>query len=254
MFRRIFSLIKILIILAFLGTALVVLLGIWYAKDLPDPEKVLSKGFAESTKIYDRTGNTLLYQVGQERRTVIKLAELPPHVRWATLVAEDSDFYTHPGIDVPGIIRAAIRDVQTRSLEQGGSTITQQLVKNALLSPEKTFSRKFREIVLAIWLETKYSKDEILSFYLNQIPYGQNAFGIEQASRTYFGKSARDITVPEAAILASLPLRPSYLSPYGEHKDELLARKDFLIGRMVQEGYITGSQAVDARNEEIVFS
>lgn len=251
--RFLFRLIKFFFVLGLIGVFVAVLLALWYIKDLPDPSNILAQGFAESTKIYDRTGKELLYQIGQERRTVISLEELPAHARWATLVAEDADFYKHPGIDVTGILRAAWNDLRNRALEQGGSTITQQFVKNALLSPEKTFSRKFREIVLAFWIETRYTKDEIFAFYLNQIPYGSNAFGIEQASRAYFGKSAKDLTIPESAVLAALPQRPSYLSPYGEHKDELFARKDMIINRMVSEGYITEEEGKQAREAELAF-
>ena len=251
--RFLFRLIKFFFVLGFIGVFALALLAFWYIKDLPDPSNILSQGFAESTKIYDRTGKELLYQIGQERRTVIGLEELPAHVRWATLVAEDADFYKHPGIDVTGILRAAWNDLRSRALEQGGSTITQQFVKNALLAPEKTFSRKFREIVLSFWIETKYTKDEIFAFYLNQIPYGSNAFGIEQASRAYFGKSARDLTIPEGALLAALPQRPSYFSPYGEHKDELLARKDMIINRMVSEGHIIEEEGKKARETKLEF-
>lgn len=251
--RFLFRLIKFFFVLGFIGVFIAALLALWYIKDLPDPSNILSQGFAESTKIYDRTGKELLYQIGQERRTVITLEELPAHARWTTLVAEDADFYKHPGIDVTGILRAAWNDLRNRALEQGGSTITQQFVKNALLTPEKTFSRKFREVVLSFWIETKYTKDEIFAFYLNQIPYGANAFGIEQASRAYFGKSARDLTIPESAVLAALPQRPSYLSPYGEHRDELFARKDIIIDRMVGEGYLTEAEGKEAKETTLEF-
>lgn len=251
---RIIKIAKALGLTALIGLAALLLLALWYAKDLPDPEQILSKGFAQSTKIYDRTGQVLLYQVGEERRTVINIQELPEHVRLATLAAEDADFYKHPGIDVTGILRAAWYDVQKQELEQGGSTITQQFVKNALLTSEKTFSRKIKEMMLSFWLEIKYSKDEILGFYLNQIPYGGSAYGIEQGSRTYFGKSAKELTLPEAAALAALPWRPTRLSPYGEHKDELLARKDLILNRMAKEGFITNEERDKAKKEELKFS
>lgn len=252
--KRLISLIKFFFVVALIGIGALFLLSLWYIKDLPNPERILARGFAESTKIYDRTGKTLLYQIGEERRSVVSLEELPSHVRWATLVAEDADFYKHPGIDITGILRAAWNDLRKRRLESGGSTITQQFVKNALLSPEKTISRKLREVILAIWLESRYTKDEIFSFYLNQIPYGQNAYGIGEAAYSYFGKSAKDLLIAEAATLASLPLRPSYLSPYGEHKDELFARKDLVIDRMVKEGYITSSQGEEEKTKRLSFS
>ncbi|MBI3273929.1 MAG: transglycosylase domain-containing protein [Candidatus Colwellbacteria bacterium] len=247
-------LVKFILALVLIGAGILILLSLWYIKDLPNPERILARGFAQSTKMYDRTGKTLLYQIGEERRSVIALEELPSHVRWATLVAEDADFYKHPGIDITGILRAAWNDIRKRRLAQGGSTITQQFVKNALLSSEKTFSRKLREIILAIWLESRYTKNEIFGFYLNQIPYGQNAYGIAEASLSYFGKSAKDLSIAEAATLAALPLRPSYLSPYGEHKDELFARKNLIIDRMVKEGYITSAQGEEEKAKRLAFS
>lgn len=252
--HRLFSLIKFFFFLSLAGIGIVVLLALWYIKDLPNPEHLLAQGPAQSTKIYDRTGKILLYQIGEERRSIVSLDELPAHVRWATLVAEDADFYTHPGIDITGIIRAAWRDITSRSFEQGGSTITQQFIKNALLSPEKTLSRKFKEVILSLWIETRYSKDQIFNFYLNQIPYGGNTYGIEQASRVFFGKSARDLTIAQSALLASLPRRPNYLSPYGNHKNELMARKNMILDKMANEGYITTIQKEEARKENLLFT
>lgn len=251
--KYLFKGLKILFVLGLVGIACLALLTLWYAKDLPNPESILSKGFAESTKIYDRTGKILLYQVGEERRTVVKLDQLPNHVKQATLAAEDADFYKHPGIDITSILRAAWTDV-TQQTTVGGSTITQQFVKNALLTREKTFSRKFRELLLSFWLELKYSKDQIFAFYINQIPYGGNAYGIQQASTTYFGKSVGDLTAAEAAVLAALPQRPSYLSPYGEHVDELMARKDWVLDQMVEAKFITKEKADEAKGQAIAFA
>lgn len=251
--KRLLSLIKVFSFLLLTGTGIVTLLALWYIKDLPNPERLLAQGPAQSTKIYDRTGRVLLYQIGDEKRSVVSLDQLPAHARWATLVAEDADFYNHPGIDVTGIVRAAWRDITSRSFEQGGSTITQQFVKNALLSPEKTISRKFKEMILSIWVETRYSKDQIFGFYLNQIPYGGNTYGIEQASRIFFGKSASDLTIAQAALLASLPQRPNYLSPYGNHKNELTARKNMILDKMAHSGYIAPAQKEEAKKETLIF-
>lgn len=249
-----FSSLKILFVVSLVGVALLALLTLWFAKDLPNPESILAKGFAQSTKIYDRTGKILLYQVGEERRTVVKLDQLPSIVKWATLAAEDADFYKHPGIDITGILRAAWNDVINQTNVYGGSTITQQFVKNALLTREKTFSRKFREVLLSFWLEFKYSKDEIFAFYINQIPYGGSAYGIAQASSTYFAKPVGELTLAQAALLAALPQRPSYLSPYGDHVGELMDRKNLVLDRMVSAGFINKAQADEAKEQKIIFA
>lgn len=253
MLRIIKKIFGIGITLLFIGIVFFIAAALYYARDLPDPQHILKGGFNESTKIYDRTGEVLLYQVGQERRDVIDINQVPQHVKWAAIVAEDEDFYRHPGIDVLAIIRSFFNDLYHQAFVQGGSTITQQFVKNALLSPEKTIPRKIREIILSIWLEVQYSKDEILGFYLNQIPYGSNAYGIESASRTFFDKPAQDLTLAEAALLAALPQRPSYLSPFGEHKDELNARKEYILKGMAKEGYISEKEAKEAIDTPLVF-
>ena len=253
MFRLIKKIVGILAVLLFIGVVLLTAAALYYAKDLPDPQQILKGGFSESTKIYDRTGDVLLYQIGEERRNVVDINQIPQQVKWATIVAEDEGFYRHPGIDVLAILRSLWNDLRHQALVQGGSTITQQFVKNALLSPEKTFSRKVREIILSLWLEVKYSKDDILSFYLNQIPYGSNAYGIESAARTFYGKSAQDLTLAESATLAALPQRPSYLSPLGEHLDDLKARKDYILDGMARNGYITSDQAKEAKTEPLKF-
>src|SRR3989344_6550988 len=164
--------------------------------NLPNPERINERAVVESTKIYDRTGKVLLYDIhGEERRTVIPLVEMPENIREATIAAEDNKFYQHIGLDGLGIVRAFIKNLIRGGIYQGGSTITQQLIKNALLNKESSLgekvTRKFKEAVLAVLVERKYSKDEILEFYLNQIPYWANAYGIESASQTYFAKSAK---------------------------------------------------------------
>src|SRR3990167_7555772 len=230
-------------ILAAAGIAIVVgALGMggafaWYAKDLPDPGKLRERQVAQSTQIYDRTGTILLYEIhGAERRTIIKLTDLPPYVKNATIVTEDRGFYKHPGFDVKGIIRALLKNVLKGDITgEGGSTITQQFIKNAVLTSEKHFDRKIKEVVLAYELERKFSKDEILEMYLNEIPYGSTAYGIESASQFYFAKSAKDLTLAEAAILSALPQRPTYYSPYGNHTDQLFARQQYILGEMAKE-------------------
>lgn len=224
-------------------------------QDLPNPERLGERSIEQSTKIYDRTGKVLLYEVhGDERRTVVPLSDIPDSVKHATLVAEDINFYYHAGLDWRGILRAIGKNISTGDFSQGGSTITQQLIKNSLLGSQKTISRKVKEQILALLLERKYSKDEIFEFYLNQIPYGSNAYGIAAASRLYFGKEVGELTLAESAVITALIKAPTYYSPYGSHKDELLARKDWILGRMSDAGFVSPEAAEEAKRSELAFA
>jgi len=217
---------------------------IYFMKDLPSPGKVNMRFIAESTKIFDRTGNHLLYDIhGEEKRTVIPFEEIPEVARYATIALEDQDFYSHHGIKFTSIARAIFKDIFKRKAVQGGSTITQQFVKNSILTREKTFTRKIKEVILSIEMEQKFSKDEILGMYLNEIPYGSNAYGIEAGAQTFFGKPARELTLDEAALLASLPQAPSRYSPYGSRPEELKARQEYALKQMAKLGYITEEDA-----------
>jgi 1A family penicillin-binding protein len=223
----------------------------YIAKDLPNPGMVNKRVIAESTKIYDRTGVHLLYEVhGEEKRTVIPFSDMPDVVKYATISLEDQDFYNHFGIKLTSILRSILRDIITLDKAQGGSTITQQFVKNSLLTNEKTLIRKVKEVILSLEVETKFSKDEILAMYLNEIPYGSNAYGIESAAQTFFGKPARDLTLDEAALIATLPQATAYYSPYGSHTDALIGRKSFALKTMAKLGYITQEQADEAINTD----
>ncbi|MBI3671407.1 penicillin-binding protein [Candidatus Azambacteria bacterium] len=222
---------------------------------LPDPTAIYDANKIESTKIYDRTGKALLYDIhGEEKRTVVSSDKIGQHLKDATLAAEDDEFYIHKGIDVKAIIRALINDLLHPNNLQGGSTITQQLVKNSFLTPEKTITRKIKEALLSLKIEKTYTKDEILTLYLNQIPYGSNAYGIEAAAETFFNKKADDLSLAESSLLASLPKAPSYFSPYGSHKGALLARKDYILERMYKLNYITKEELDKAKNETLAFS
>ncbi|MBI2055495.1 MAG: transglycosylase domain-containing protein, partial [Candidatus Sungbacteria bacterium] len=231
--------------------------GIWLiytVKNLPSPEYLFSRKIVESTKIFDSSGSVLLYEIhGEEKRTVIPAEEMPNAVKNAAVAIEDANFYRHRGVDLRGILRALVKDLVSRDLRQGGSTITQQLIKNSLLTRERTVARKVREALLAIALESRLDKEKILELYLNQIPYGQNAYGIEAAAQTFFGRHARDLSIAEAALLAALPRAPSYYSPYGQHKDELLKRKDLIIEREYGLGYISATEAEKAKKEALKF-
>jgi len=230
-------------------------LFIYYAKDLPRPEKFTERAFVESTKIYDRTGEVLLYELyGEEKREIIPLSEVPEHLKQAVIATEDANFYSHFGIDFRGILRAVQINLKIGKPTYGGSTISQQLIRSTFLTLEKTIKRKIREIILTLEMERRYSKDQILEWYLNQIPLGPNIYGVEAASKTYFNKSTKDISVAEAASLAALIKTPSYLSPFGPNRDELLGRKDYVLDRMVKEGYLTPEQAETAKEEELKFA
>jgi len=247
--------------LKLLGPALLLLtfgsflLFIFYAKDLPRPEKFTEKQFIQSTKIYDRTGKTLLYEIyGEEKRTLVPLSAIPEYLKQAVIATEDNNFYNHIGVDFKGILRSVLINLRIKEPIYGGSTIPQQLIRSTFLSNEKTIQRKLREIVLALELNRRYPKDQILEWYLNQIPFGSNSYGVEAASQTYFNKSVSDISLTEAATLAALIQAPSRLSPFGENKDELLARKDYVLKRMADSGIITKEKAEEFKKEEIKFT
>lgn len=249
--RKIFRTLATIIAALFFLSALVAgAVFVYFAKDLPDPASLSKRQVTESTKIYDRTGTILLYEIhGEEKRTVVPFSEISPYFKKATIAVEDKDFYSHEGVDLRGIIRAVWRDIITGDLRQGGSTITQQLIKNSILTRERTLTRKIKEWILAIELEQKFSKDQILEMYLNQIPYGSNAYGAEAAAQTFFGKPAKELTLGEATILAALPKAPTYYSPYGTHKEELKSRQGYVVGRMNQLGYINSEEAKNALAE-----
>ncbi len=225
----------------------------YYAKDLPPADQLRTRRVVESSKIYDRTGTVLLYDIhGEERRTVIPFESIPTVVRYATLALEDQDFYNHHGIKISSIFRAALSQIFPGHFgrSSGGSTITQQLIKNTLLTSEHSYERKLKEIILSLELERKFDKNTILSMYLNEIPYGSNAYGIEAAAKTFFDKSARDLTLDEAALLASLPQQPSRYSPYSiypERLERLRRRQAYAIDQMARLGYISQQRADEAK-------
>lgn len=227
----------------------------WFSRDLPDPNNITDRLIAQSTKIYDRTGEQLLYDIhGEEKRTVVELDSIAERMKQATIVAEDKDFYRHRGFDLRGILRAVVKNIiRLDPSGQGGSTITQQFIKNSILTPEKSYIRKMKEVILAYQLEQRFSKDEILKLYLNEIPYGSNAYGVEAAGQNYFGVSAKDLSLAQSTLLASLPRAPTFYSPYGNHTDDLFARQRAILDAMTEEGYITKEDAEAARLEKLTF-
>ncbi len=232
------------VIALFLGSFLIFPL---FAFDLPSPDKILRlEGF--STKIMDRNG-TVLYDIyADQKRTPIQLDDVPLYLRQATIAIEDKNFYEHEGFDPFGMIRGFTK-LFTQGRAQGGSTLTQQLVKNVLLTSERAITRKVREFILAVQIERKYSKDEILQMYLNEVPYGGTAWGVETAAETYFGKKAKDLNLTESAFLAGLPQRPSAYSPYSSTPDAYIGRTQQVLRRMREDDYITKEQEEAARGE-----
>ena len=254
-----FLLIVLLSPLSWLLLALFFLLcsiGILYLlKDLPSPRRITTgnENFAVSTQLFDRNG-VLLYEVyGDENRIPIQIEDLPPHVYQASIAIEDQNFYSHFGFDISGIVRALRNNISGESLE-GGSTITQQLVKNALLTRERSIQRKVKEAILAVFTEIIYSKEEILEMYLNYISYGGTSLGIESAAQTYFGKSAAELSIAESALLAGLPQAPSRYSPFGSDPTTAKNRQRDVLRRMVEDGYITQEEATEAEKEVLSYS
>ncbi len=222
---------------------------------IPDFDSYENRIVAESTKLYDRTGKVLLYNAhDQIRRTVVPLSQISDQAENASIAIEDSNFYNHYGIEPLAILRAVVVNINTGRLEQGGSTITQQVIKNTLLTQDKKITRKIKEWILSIKLERKLTKKQILELYLNEIPYGGTLYGIEEASKAFFGKSAKDITLAESAYLAALPQAPSYLSPYGNHQEKLESRKNLVLKRMLDQKFITETEYNQAKQEKVLFS
>lgn len=221
---------------------------------IPDLHALGARRVAQSTKIYDRTGTVLLFDIHEEvKRTVIPFEEIPREAKNAAVAIEDDNFYQHKGISPVSILRAFFVDIFSGDVRQGGSTITQQLIKNTLLTTDQTLARKLKEAVLALKLERTINKDEILNSYLNEIPYGSNIYGIEAASESFFGKHAHDLSLAEAAYLASLPKAPTYYSPYGQHQPELEHRKNVVLERMKALGYISEEEIQAAKSETVSF-
>lgn len=214
-----------------------------------DPQKV-----ADSTKIYDRNGTTILYDLNHNmKRQVVPLSNIPPDLQHATISIEDARFYQHGGISFTGIARSFLVDITRGNLSQGGSTLTQQVVKNTILTGKKSLIRKLQEWILSERLEARYSKDQILEFYFNVTPYGGTIYGAQAASRAFFGKDAQGLDLAESAYLAAIPQLPTYYSPYGNNRDALDARKNIVLDRMLQYGYITKEQHDQAQKEVVTF-
>lgn len=245
----------VLIILVAIGIFLSGSVLIWISTfKIPTLDTFEERKIIESTKIYDRTGEVVLYDVFEDvKRTVVPFDEISQNIKAATLAIEDEDFYSHAGVKPTAFIRALWVNFKEGAFVQGGSTITQQVIKNSVLTKEKTITRKLKEWVLALRLEKILTKDEIFSLYLNEIPYGGSIYGVQEASQSFFNKDASELTVAESAYLASLPKAPTYFSPYGTHRDALESRKNLVLSKMRELGYINEQVYEKARSEEVEF-
>ncbi len=221
-------------------------------KDLPSPHELTTRQIDVSTKIYDRNDNLLYTIYKNKNRTPVRLIDVPNHLKMATIAAEDAEFYDHIGFSAKGTIRAIYKNISKGKLE-GGSTITQQLVKNALLSSEKTYIRKIRELILSIGVEFTFTKDQILEMYLNEVSYGGTIYGIQEASLHYFGKDVNKLTLAESALIAGLPQSPTKYSPFGNHPDLTFSRQREVLHLMMVNKFITKQEEDVALAERITF-
>ena len=244
----ILTLLTLFILFFIVGTIFIIIIN----KDLPDPDKLTDRQIDQSTKIYDRTGEHLLYEIFlDEKRTIIKLEDLPQNLINGVIATEDTAFYEHIGIRPLSILRAVVYGLLPGKKIAGTSTLTQQLVKNAILTNERSYIRKIKEVILSLRLEQKYTKDQILKIYFNEIPYGSTNYGVESAAQSYFGKHVSKLNLSESATLAGLPKAPSsYLNNF----EKLENRRNFVLKRMFEEGYITEDEKNKAQTEELIIN
>lgn len=250
--KRLRGLILFVVSVGLIGSGL---LALWFSTlQIPDLNAFEARKVAQSTKIFDRTGKILLYDVHSDaKRTVVPFDQISEDIKHASIAIEDTEFYTHIGIKPTAILRAVIADVLGGGLAQGGSTITQQVIKNSILTNDKTITRKLKEWILALKLEKALTKDQILSTYLNEVPYGGSIYGVEEASKTFFGKTALEVTLGEAAYLAAIPQAPTFYSPYGKNKAGLDTRQKLVLLKLKENNFITDEQYQTALKEKVVF-
>lgn len=249
--------VDVVILIFSLGVILLAVLLFWVSTlEIPDLSSFEERRILQSVKIYDRTGEILLYDLHQDvKRTIVPFEEISRNIKNATIAIEDGQFYNHHGIELTSILRAVLTNLSQGDLlgGQGGSTITQQVIKNSLLQREKTLTRKVKEWILSIKIERILSKDEILGIYLNESPYGGTIYGVEEASQSFFGKKAKDVGLAEAAYLAALPQLPTFFSPYGNNRQALDQRKNLVLERMLIENFITEEEYKEAKDFEVEF-
>src|SRR3989338_477217 len=241
--------------IAALGLVVSGVLILWTASlRIPALEDISERKIDQSTKIYDRTGEILLYDMSRDvRRERLAVENISPYIVAATVAIEDKNFYSHNGFRWTSFLRAVLVNLSTLSFSQGGSTITQQVVKNSILTKDKTPTRKLKELILAVKLEKILTKSEILSLYLNEISYGGTVYGVGEAAQNFFGKPASQLTLAESAYLAALPKAPTYYSPYGPNLSELGARKDLVLYEMLASGFISEAEYENAKKGKVEF-
>lgn len=246
---RVFGLVVLLAVAAALFSGIYVFV---LSRNLPSFEEIVGRQVQQSTKIYDRTGRVLLYEIsGGEKRTLVPFEEIPQYLKDATIAIEDQNFYNGPAFSIKGILRALWVNLRSGEIRQGGSTITQQLARNAFLSAEQTLNRKIKELLLALRLSRYYSKNKILELYLNEVPYGPTIYGVSAASEAYFGKPVKDLNLAESALLAALTKAPSYYSPWGSHTKELIERQKLVLRTMRSLSKISDAELNEALNYKI---
>lgn len=243
----------VLIIIGFVGAGIIAL---WLATlDIPSFDQFEERLVTQSTKIYDRTGKILLHNIQDNvRRKVVSGNDISRHIKNATVAIEDNEFYEHNGIKPIAILRSVFVNLLAGEFAQGGSTITQQLIKNSLLTQDKLISRKIKEWILALKIEKIKTKEEILNLYLNESPYGGSIYGVEEAAQSFFGKQAKDVSLAESAYLAAIPKAPTFYSPYGNNRDKLEERKSLVLRRMRELNFITDEELKQASTEKVFFS
>jgi len=242
-----FNFFKVALVLMGIGILGVLCLFIYFGKDLPSPTKVVRRD-GYSSKVYDRNGQVLYDIYDDAKRDPVNFSDIPDYLKKATVAVEDKDFYKHKGFDPLTPLRM-IKNVFYFKKVTGGSTLTQQLTRNVLLTTERTITRKIKELILAIQIEAKYSKDEILGMYLNESPYGGASWGVGPAAEQYFGKEVKELDLAECAILAGLPQLPSVYSPYSSTPKAYINRTKHVLDRMVEDGYISRDLADETLKE-----
>lgn len=238
-----------------IGAIITGIVLIWVSTvSLPDFNSFTDRKQINSTKVYDRTGEIVLYDIGSDvRRTSIPYSDMGVNIKNAVVAIEDAHFYEHGGISIKGMARAFFANLTPGGVVQGGSTISQQVIKKSLLVDDRTIIRKLKEIILALKLEQQYGKDEILGIYLNEIPYGGNVYGIQEASQNFLAKNPDELTIAEASYLAAIPNAPSRFSPYGTRKDALENRKNIVLARQFELGFITKEEFDSAKAEVVIW-
>ncbi len=253
--RMAINLLQLTLVFFLAGTILALSLFLYHTHDFPRPDRFTRNSPAQPTRIYDRRGEVLLYNIfGEENRLIVPLDQISIYAQKAVIALEDNRFYQHRGVDIRGVARAILVGLRLRRPTEGASTISQQLIRSHFLTGERTVRRKIREIVLTLELERQYSKEEILEWYLNQVPFGSNFYGIESASQGFFHKPASQLTLSEAATLAALIQAPSALSPYGQNQARLIGRQKYALERMHRLEMISAEELAQGLKEEVNFA